>query len=85
MLEGTWNHSASETGSITIASVGHPITQTPQPMHLFRSTTDLPGSSSGTAGDGAAMTEGMRFGPSEMASTGHRMMQAPQALHLPDR
>ena len=48
MLDGTWNHSSSETGSITIASGTHPITHTPQPMHLSRSTTDLPGSVSGT-------------------------------------
>ena len=30
MLDGRWNHSSSETGSITIASVGREITQTPQ-------------------------------------------------------
>ena len=76
---GTWNHSSSETGSIPIASVGHPITQTPQPMHLSRSTTDLPGSSS-TAWPEAAADAG-RFGPSAIASTGQRMMQAPQAVH----
>ena len=48
MLEGTWNHSSSETGSITIASSGQPITHTPQPMHLSRSTTDAPGTGSGS-------------------------------------
>ena len=60
----------------------HPITHTPQPMHLSRSTTDAPGSSPGVAPAlTLGMADGMRFGPSEMASTGQRRMQAPQAVH----
>ena len=41
MLLGTWNHSSADTGTISIASDAQPITQTPQPMHLARSTFDF--------------------------------------------
>ncbi len=80
MLDGAWNHSSSETGSIMIAASGQLVTQTAQPMHLSRPTSDLPGRFSGDTPHGQA--NGIRFGPSEMASTGHRLMQAPHAVHF---
>src|ERR1039457_5227670 len=52
MLDGTWNHSSADTGSMSIASVVHPITHTPHPMHFARSTLDLKFSSSAMASTG---------------------------------